>query len=62
MLYGDGFKVSAFNYLFVGYDLGFADNVVMQRIACQGDVVAIKSENLSYYRAHNLAVGFSGAI
>lgn len=53
-----GFKVSAFNYLFLSYDLGLANNVVMQKMLRRGDVVAMTNVNLPYHRTHNIAMGF----
>lgn len=51
-------RVSAFNYLFLSYDLGFIRDKVSEITTRQGDVVYMTNANIPYHRIHNIAMGF----
>lgn len=52
-----GVKVSAMNYLFVSYDMGLVNNDIQEIMTRTGDVVAMRTENISSLKTHNFAMG-----
>ena len=51
-------KLSAVDYVFVGYNVSVAKNQVVQKISRVGDVVINSQDNVSELRIHNFNVGF----
>ena len=51
-------KLSAVDYVFVGYNLSVAKNQVVQKISREGDVIVNSQDNVSQLKIHNFNVGF----
>ena len=51
-------KLSAVDYVFVGYNVSVAKNQVVQKISRVGDVVINSQDNVSELKIHNFNVGF----
>lgn len=51
-------KLSAVDYVFVGYNLSVAKNQVVQKISREGDVIFNSQDNVSQLKIHNFNVGF----
>ena len=51
-------KISAFDYVFLGYNLNLVDNNLIQKISRSGDQVSMLNENISSARIHNFNIGF----
>ncbi|WP_027375986.1 outer membrane beta-barrel protein [Kaistella palustris] len=51
-------KLSAVDYVFIGYNVSVARNQVVQKISRQGDVVINSQDNVSELKIHNFNVGF----
>jgi outer membrane receptor protein involved in Fe transport len=51
-------KLSAVDYVFIGYNLSVAKNQVVQEISRQGDVVINSQDNVSELKIHNFNIGF----
>lgn len=51
-------KLSALDYVFVGYNVSVAKNQVVQKISREGDVIINSQENVSELKIHNFNVGF----
>lgn len=53
-----GVKFSAFNYIFLSYDLGLVDNTIIENMHRNGNVVSMIRENIPTVKTHNFAAGF----
>ena len=51
-------KISAFDYVFLGYNLNLVNNQVIQKMTRSGDEVSMINENISSARIHNFNIGF----
>ena len=51
-------RISAFDYVFLGYNLNLVDNNLIQKISRSGDQVSSLNENISSARIHNFNIGF----
>ena len=51
-------EISAFDYIFLGYNLSLGDNEYAQKMTRSGDEVSINYENISSARIHNFNIGF----
>ena len=51
-------KLSAVDYVFVGYNVSVAKNQVVQKISRVGDVIINSQDNVSELKIHNFNVGF----
>ena len=51
-------KLSAVDYVFIGYNLSVAKNQVVQKISRVGDVIINSQDNVSQLKIHNFNVGF----
>ena len=51
-------RISAFDYVFLGYNLNLVDNNLIQKISRSGDQVSMLNENISSARIHNFNIGF----
>ncbi|KIA89370.1 outer membrane beta-barrel protein [Kaistella jeonii] len=51
-------KLSAVDYVFIGYNVSVAKNQVVQKISRVGDVVVNSQDNVSELKIHNFNVGF----
>jgi hypothetical protein len=51
-------KLSAVDYVYIGYNLSVAKNQVVQKISRQGDVVINSQDNVSELKIHNFNIGF----
>ena len=51
-------RISAFDYVFLGYNLNLVDNNLIQKISRSGDEVSMINENISSARIHNFNIGF----
>ena len=51
-------KLSAVDYVFVGYNVSVAKNQVVQKISRVGDVIINSQDNISELKIHNFNVGF----
>lgn len=51
-------KLSAVDYVFIGYNVSVAKNQVVQKISRVGDVVINSQDNVSELKIHNFNVGF----
>ena len=51
-------KISAFDYVFLGYNLNMVNNQVIQKMTRSGDEVSMINENISSARIHNFNIGF----
>ena len=51
-------RISAFDYVFLGYNLNLVDNNLIQKISRNGDQVSSLNENISSARIHNFNIGF----
>ncbi|MGV8914206.1 MAG: outer membrane beta-barrel protein [Kaistella sp.] len=51
-------KLSAVDYVFIGYNVSVAKNQVVQKISRVGDVIINTQDNVSELRIHNFNVGF----
>ena len=51
-------KISAFDYVFLGYNLSLADNHAEQKMTRSGDEIFMSQENISSVRMHNFNIGF----
>ena len=51
-------KLSAVDYVFIGYNVSVAKNQVVQKISREGDVIINTQDNVSELRIHNFNVGF----
>ena len=51
-------KISAFDYVFLGYNLNLVNNQVIQKMTRSGDEVSMINENISSARIHNFNLGF----
>ena len=51
-------EISAFDYIFLGYNLSLGDNHVEQKMTRSGDEVSLSYENISSVKIHNFNIGF----
>ena len=51
-------KLSAVDYIFIGYNVSVAKNQVVQKISRIGDVISNSQDNVSELKIHNFNVGF----
>ena len=51
-------EISAFDYIFLGYNLSLGDNEYAQKMTRSGDEVSINYENISSVKIHNFNIGF----
>ena len=51
-------KISAFDYVFLGYNLNLVNNQVIQKMTRSGDEVSVINENISSVKIHNFNIGF----
>ena len=51
-------KLSAVDYVFIGYNVSVAKNQVVQKISRVGDVIINSQDNVSELKIHNFNVGF----
>lgn len=51
-------KLSAVDYVFIGYNVSVAKNQVVQKISRVGDVIVNSQDNVSELKIHNFNVGF----
>ena len=51
-------KISAFDYVFLGYNLNLVNNQVIQKMTRSGYEVSMINENISSARIHNFNIGF----
>ena len=51
-------KISAFDYVFLGYNLNLVNNQVIQKMTRSGDEVSLSYENISSVKIHNFNIGF----
>lgn len=51
-------KLSAVDYVFIGYNVSVAKNQVVQKISREGDVIINSQDNVSELKIHNFNVGF----
>lgn len=51
-------KISAFDYVFLGYNLNLVNNQVILKMTRSGDEVSMINENISSARIHNFNIGF----
>ena len=51
-------EISAFDYIFLGYNLSLGDNHVEQKMIRSGDEVSLSYENISSVKIHNFNIGF----
>ena len=51
-------KLSAVDYVFIGYNVSLAKNQVVQKISRVGDVIINSQDNVSELKIHNFNVGF----
>ncbi|WP_018674665.1 TonB-dependent receptor domain-containing protein [Riemerella columbina] len=50
-------KLSAFDYAFIGYNVGVAKNQLIQKVTRKGDIIINSQENLPEFRLHNFNAG-----
>ena len=51
-------KISAFDYVFLGYNLSLVNNQIIQKMIRRGDEVSVINENISSVKIHNFNIGF----
>ncbi len=51
-------EISAFDYIFLGYNLSLGDNEYAQKMTRSGDEVSLSYENISSVKIHNFNIGF----
>ena len=51
-------KISAFDYVFLGYNLNLVNNQIIQKMTRSGDEVSLSYENISSVKIHNFNIGF----
>jgi len=51
-------EISAFDYIFLGYNLSLGNNHVEQKMTRSGDEVSLSYENISSVKIHNFNIGF----
>ena len=51
-------KISAFDYVFLGYNLNLVNNQIIQKMIRSGDEVSVINENISSVKIHNFNIGF----
>ena len=51
-------KLSAVDYVFIGYNVSVAKNQVVQKISREGDVIINSQDNVSEMKIHNFNMGF----